>query len=158
MSMKIVLARVDKRLLHATVTLNCDPFLNADYVAVVGSEYDNDPFNVSVMQLCLPKTMKVKILTEEGLLDFLNQNDTSRASTVLVIFKDLASVRESVKRGFYVEEIQMPYPTLSVAPKNLTDYFSKEELEDIDYIQEQNIRFYFQTTPFQAKDYGSFCK
>ena len=67
MSMKIVLARVDKRLLHATVTLNCDPFLNADYVAVVGSEYDNDPFIVSVMQLCLPKTMKVKILTEEGL-------------------------------------------------------------------------------------------
>ena len=75
--------------------------------------------------------MKVKILTEEGLLDFLNQNDTSRASTVLVIFKDLASVRESVKRGFYVEEIQMPYPTLSVAPKNLTDYFSKEELENL---------------------------
>ena len=34
----------------------------------------------------------------------------------------------------------------------------KEDLEDIDYIQEQNIRFYFQTTPFQAKDYGSFCK
>ena len=158
MSMKIVLARVDKRLLHATVTLNCDPFLNADYVAVVGSEYDNDPFIVSVMQLCLPKTMKVKILTEEGLLDFLNQGDSSKTTTVLLIFKDLASVRESVKLGFHVDEIQMPYPTLSVKPKNLADYFSEEELKDIAYIQGQNIRFYFQTTPFQAKDYGSFCR
>ena len=156
--MKIVLARVDKRLLHATVTLNCDPFLNADYVAVVGSEYDNDPFIVSVMQLCLPKTMKVKILTEEGLLDFLNQGDSSKTTTVLLIFKDLASVRESVKLGFHVDEIQMPYPTLSVKPKNLADYFSEEELKDIAYIQGQNIRFYFQTTPFQAKDYGSFCR
>ena len=158
MSMKIVLARVDKRLLHATVTLNCDPFFNTDYVAVVGSEYDDDPFIASVMQLCLPKSMKVKILTEKGLMDFLNQNDSPKSITVLVIFKDLASVRESVRLGFHVDEIQMPYPTLSLKPKNLSDYFSDEELKDISYIQGQNIRFYFQTTPFEAKDYGSFNK
>ena len=110
------------------------------------------------MQLCLPKSMKVKILTEKGLMDFLNQNDSPKTMTVLVIFKDLASVRESVRLGFHVDEIQMPYPTLSLKPKNLSDYFSDEELKDISYIQGQNIRFYFQTTPFEAKDYGSFNK
>ena len=48
MSKKVSLARIDKRLLHATVTLNWDPFIRVDYVAVVGSEYKNDPFTASV--------------------------------------------------------------------------------------------------------------
>lgn len=55
MSKKVSLARIDKRLLHATVTLNWDPFIRVDYVAVVGSEYKNDPFTASVLQLCLPQ-------------------------------------------------------------------------------------------------------
>ena len=75
MSKKVSLARIDKRLLHATVTLNWDPFIRVDYVAVVGSEYKNDPFTASVLQLCLPRTMKVKILKEEELMEFLELNE-----------------------------------------------------------------------------------
>ena len=89
MSKKVSLARIDKRLLHATVTLNWDPFIRVDYVAVVGSEYKNDPFTASVLQLCLPRTMKVKILKEEELMEFLELNEGPKAYRVLVIFKDL---------------------------------------------------------------------
>jgi len=158
MSKKIVLVRVDKRLLHATVTLNWDRFINADYVAVVGSEYDDNPFVASVMQLCLPKSMKVKILTEEGLIQFLNQDEEfAKPSKVMVIFKDLASVRQCVKLGFYVEEIQLPYPSVAPGRKTLASYFTEDEIKAISYIQNSGIRLYFQTTPYEAKDYGSFC-
>ena len=47
MSKKVSLARIDKRLLHATVTLNWDPFIRVDYVAVVGSEYSKRTAAVS---------------------------------------------------------------------------------------------------------------
>lgn len=94
MSKKVSLARIDKRLLHATVTLNWDPFIRVDYVAVVGSEYKNDPFTASVLQLCLPRTMKVKILKEEELMEFLELNEGPKAYRVLVIFKDLETARK----------------------------------------------------------------
>ena len=97
MSKKVSLARIDKRLLHATVTLNWDPFIRVDYVAVVGSEYKNDPFTASVLQLCLPRTMKVKILKEEELMEFLELNEGPKAYRVLVIFKDLETARKCVK-------------------------------------------------------------
>ena len=117
MSKKVSLARIDKRLLHATVTLNWDPFIRVDYVAVVGSEYKNDPFTASVLQLCLPRTMKVKILKEEELMEFLELNEGPKAYRVLVIFKDLETARKCVELGFWVEEIQLPYPTVEIVGK-----------------------------------------
>lgn len=157
MSKKIVLARVDKRLLHATVTLNWDRFINVDYVAVVGSEYDDNPFVASVMQLCLPKSMKVKILTEEALMDFLNQDEEfGKTSRVMVIFKDLSVVSRCVNLGFHVDEIQVPYPSVAPTVKKLSSYFSEDEIKDISCIQKSGIKLYFQTTPYEAKDYGSF--
>ena len=143
MSKKVSLARIDKRLLHATVTLNWDPFIRVDYVAVVGSEYKNDPFTASVLQLCLPRTMKVKILKEEELMEFLELNEGPKASRVLVIFNDLETARKCVELGFWVEEIQLPY-------------FNKEQIDAVREIQNHGIRLYFQTIPYQAKDYASF--
>ena len=151
MSKKVSLARIDKRLLHATVTLNWDPFIRVDYVAVVGSEYKNDPFTASVLQ------MKVKILKEEELMEFLELNEGPKASRVLVIFKDLETARKCVELGFWVEEIQLPYPTVEiVGKKKLSSYFNKEQIDAVREIQNHGIRLYFQTIPYQAKDYASF--
>lgn len=43
MSTKIKLARIDKRLLHATVALNWNQFIDADNVLIVDPDYVNDP-------------------------------------------------------------------------------------------------------------------
>lgn len=158
MNKKIVLARIDKRLLHATVTLNWDRFINADYVAVVGSEYDDNPFVSSVMQLCLPKSMKVKILSEEGLIEFMNQaEEFGKSAKVMVIFKNLVVASRCVSLGLKVKEIQMPYPSVAPKVKKLSSYFTEAEIKEISFIQQSGIRFYFQTTPYEMKDYGSFC-
>ena len=39
MSTKIKLARIDKRLLHATVALNWNQFIDADNVLIVDPDY-----------------------------------------------------------------------------------------------------------------------
>ncbi len=160
MSTKIVLTRVDKRLLHATVALNWNQFISVDFVAVVSSEYNNDPFIESVMQLCLPKSMRVKMLSPDTFLDFIKEGEADKQNTrkVMVLFSDLTTACECVKRGFYVKEIQLPYPASRLAIRTLSDYFSKDDIERIRFIQGQNIKLFFQTTPFDAKDYGSFYK
>lgn len=155
MSTKIKLARIDKRLLHATVALNWNQFIDADNVLIVDPDYVNDPFIADVMQLCLPKTMKVKIFSIEQFLEYINEG---RNIKEMVIFPNLSVACDAVKAGFRTKEIQMPYPASRMMIKSLSDYFSEEDIEKIRYIQSQGIRMFFQTAPFDNKDYSIFKK
>jgi len=155
MSTKIKLARIDKRLLHATVALNWNQFIDADNVLIVDPDYVNDPFIADVMQLCLPKTMKVKIFSIEHFLEYINEGRNIKA---MVIFPNLSVACDAVKAGFRTKEIQMPYPASRMMIKSLSDYFSEEDIEKIRYIQSQGIRMFFQTAPFDNKDYSIFKK
>ena len=155
MSTKIKLARIDKRLLHATVALNWNQFIDADNVLIVDPDYVNDPFIADVMQLCLPKTMKVKIFSIEQFLEYINEGRNIKA---MVIFPNLSVACDAVKAGFRTKEIQMPYPASRMMIKSLSDYLSEEDIEKIRYIQSQGIRMFFQTAPFDNKDYSIFKK
>lgn len=155
MSTKIKLARIDKRLLHATVALNWNQFIDADNALIVDPDYVNDPFIADVMQLCLPKTMKVKIFSIEQFLEYINEGRNIKA---MVIFPNLSVACDAVKAGFRTKEIQMPYPASRMMIKSLSDYFSEEDIEKIRYIQSQGIRMFFQTAPFDNKDYSIFKK
>ena len=155
MSVKIKLTRIDKRLLHATVALNWNQFMDVDYVLIVDLNYVKDPFIADVMQLCLPKTMKVKIQTINEFLTFINQ-ESNVVIKAMVIFPNLNIVKEAVSKGFYTSEIQMPYPASRMLMKELSLYFDENEIDCIHYIQHHNIKLYFQTSPFDIKDYAYF--
>ncbi|MFR5354927.1 MAG: hypothetical protein ACLTI1_01640 [Clostridia bacterium] len=55
----------------------------------------------------------------------------------------------------WVEEIQLPYPIRNRRKKKLS-HFNKEQIDAVREIQNHGIRLYFQTIPYQAKDYASF--
>ena len=65
---------------------------------------------------------------------------------------------QAVEAGFSVDEMQLPYPASRVLLKKLSEYFSKEDIERIRFIQSRKIKLYFQTTPFDNKDYSIFNK
>ena len=153
--LNIKLVRIDSRLLHATVQLNWNQFVNADQIWVVDPHYVQDPFIANVMQLCLPKTMKVNFYSVEQFIEKVNENAPIK---VMVIFPNLDIVKQAVSQGFYVEEIQLPYQASRVMLKKLSEYFSKEDIERIRFIQEHNIKLFFQTTPYDNKDYSIFKK
>ncbi len=155
MSIKIKLVRVDKRLLHATVALNWNYFIDIDTIILVDPYYEKDPFIADVMQLCLPKTLKLKIYSVQQFLEFINGNYNVKA---IVIFPNLAIAYEAVKAGFYTKEIQIPYPASRIMMRSLSDYFSDEDIERIRYIQSKGIKLFFQTSPFDNKNYSIFTK
>lgn len=155
MSIKIKLTRVDKRLLHATVALNWNQFIDVDYVLIVDPDYVKDPFIADVMQLCLPKTMKVKIQSIKDFMEFIDQESITTIKA-MVIFPNLDVACDAVKEGFSVKEIQLPYPASRMLIKKLSDYFNEEEIKKIRYIQSKGIKLFFQTSPFDNKDYSVF--
>ncbi|WP_055666010.1 PTS sugar transporter subunit IIB [Desnuesiella massiliensis] len=157
MSTTIKLARVDKRLLHATVALNWNQFVNANYAIIVDPTYSNDPFITKVMQLCLPEPMKVKIFSVEELIAFINEDSTTKRN-LMVIFKNLTIAKKAVEAGFKAREIQIPYPASRIVIKKLSDFFNEEEIECIRFIQNKGIKLFFQTAPLDNKEYSVFTK
>jgi D-glucosaminate PTS system EIIB component len=157
MSTTIKLARVDKRLLHATVAVNWNQFVNANYAVIVDPSYSNDPFITKVMQLCLPEPMKVRIFSVEELMAFINEESIAKRN-LMVIFKNLAIAKKAIEAGFKTKEIQLPYPASRIVIKKLSDFFSEEEIEDIHFIQSKGIKVYFQTAPLDNKEYSVFTK
>ncbi len=157
MSTTIKLARVDQRLLHATVALNWNQFVNVNYAVIVDPSYSNDPFITKVMQLCLPEPMKVKIFSVEELIAFINEDSTTKRD-LMVIFKNLATAKKAVEAGFKTREIQIPYPASRIVIKKLSDFYTKEEIQYIRFIQEKGIKLFFQTAPLDNKEYSVFTK
>jgi len=157
MSTRIKLTRIDQRLLHATVALNWNQFVNANYAIVVDPSYSKDPFITKVMQLCLPEPMKVKIFSVEELIDFINE-DSKTKRNLMVIFKNLAIAKEAVEAGFKTVEIQIPYPASRIVIKKLSDFFNEKEIQYIRFIQKKGIKLFFQTAPLDNKEYSVFEK
>lgn len=155
MSFKIKLVRVDNRLLHATVALNWTSFVNANYISVVDPSHVDDPFLTKVLQLSLPKEKEVNIFSIEQLIDFV-QNKKKEDCNLIIIFKNLSSLKDAVSKGFRVKEVQLPYPASRIMLKKLEDYFTDEEINDIRYIQSKKVKFFFQTAPYDSKDYSIF--
>lgn len=157
MSTIIKLARVDQRLMHATVALNWNHFTNANYTVIVDPSYSKDNFITKVMQLCLPEKMNVKIFSVEEFIDFINE-DSVKKRNLMVIFKNLAIAKKAVESGFKTKEIQMPYPASRIMIKKLSDFFNEEEVDYIRFIQNKGIKLFFQTAPLDNKEYSVFRK
>ena len=99
----------------------------------------------------------MKILRGEDLPAFLEKDEGRKEARVMIIFKDLYTAAQCIERGCPLEELQIPYPSVEVSgKKKLSAYFSQKEIDSIRRIQGCGTRLYFQTVPYQAKDYSSF--
>ena len=146
---------MDNRLLHATVALNWNSFVNANFIAIVDPSHIDDPFLTKVLQLSFPKKDGVGIFSIEQLLDFLAQ-DRDEKCNLMIIFKNLDILNEAVEKGFQVKEVQLPYPASRVLIKKLDAYFSEKEIDMIRKMQRKGVNFYLQTAPYDSKDYTIF--
>ena len=69
------------------------------------------------MQLCLPNIIRVKILRKEDLSAFLQKDEGRIEARVMIIFKDLATAEQCIRKGCPLEELQVPYPPVEVGGK-----------------------------------------
>lgn len=155
MSVNIKLVRIDQRLLHATVALNWNSFVNANFISVVDPKHADDPFFTEVIKLSFPDRNKVEFFSVKSFISFINEPREEKLN-LMIIFENVHILREAVDLGLVIKEVQTPYPASRYLLKKIEDYFSKEELADIRALQKKKIRFYFQTTPYDTKEYSVF--
>ena len=159
MSGKVKLVRVDNRLLHATVALNWSRFVNASQIIIVDEKSKGDLFFEQVLQLSLPSTINVKILSADQLLAFhqeLEKDTDGRKVNIILLFKKISDVYSAYQNGYPLREVQVPYPASRFLIKKLAYYYGDKDLQKIRELQKNGIRFYYQTTPMDVKEYSIF--
>ncbi len=146
----IKLVRIDARLLHATVQLYWTQFIDVKQIWIINPEYAADSFISSVIQLCLPKSIEIKIYRPDELVQLCQKEGKFSA---IVIFSDIHTAKNTVELGFHPDEIQLPYPASKGLLKSIKNYFTPEEIDSLTHIQKAGIKLYFQTSPYDTKTY-----
>ncbi|WP_140918140.1 PTS system mannose/fructose/N-acetylgalactosamine-transporter subunit IIB [Limnobaculum xujianqingii] len=145
---KIVLCRIDSRLIHGQVVTKWVGQSQANRIAVVSDELDADPFMKSIYLMAAPPNVKVDCYSNQSFAAAWNENQLG-VGNVLVLFPNLASVQKAVIDGFNVTGIQVG--GLGGGP-NRKAVFQNITLDEADVIvlrdlQQRGVNVIFQTIP-----------
>ncbi len=145
---RIVLCRIDSRLIHGQVVTKWVGQSQANRIAVVSDELEADPFMKNIYLMAAPPNVKVDCYGNQSFAAAWNENQLGEGN-VLVLFPNLASVQQAVVDGFNVENIQVG--GLGGGP-NRKAVFQNITLDDADVVilrdlQQRGVNVFFQTIP-----------
>jgi D-glucosaminate-specific PTS system IIB component len=145
---KIVLCRVDSRLIHGQVVTKWVNQAKANRIVVVSDELDADPFMKSIYMMSAPPNVKVDCYSLKGAVDAWKENAFGRGN-ILLLFPGLVSVHEAINSGIGIEEIQVGGlgggPKRKVVFQNIT--LDEKDAEILKELSNKNIKIFFQTIP-----------
>ncbi len=145
---KIVLCRIDSRLIHGQVVTKWVGQSQANRIAVVSDELEADPFMKSIYLMAAPPNVKVDCFGNQSFAAAWKENELGEGN-VLVLFPNLTAIHQAVKDGFNVKQIQVG--GLGGGP-NRKAVFQNITLDDADVVllrelKEMGTDVIFQTIP-----------
>lgn len=159
MSLKIKLVRVDSRLLHSTIVLSWSRFLNINYFLIVDNNRHINDFYYQVLKLGIPENKELKIIPTDLLKITLNKlRHADTKYNIILVFSSYETLLEAIEKGFNYLDIQVPYRSSRLTVTGLEKQFSGKDISLIKECQKRGVKFYFQTTPYEDRNYGPFKK
>ncbi|MFV0380955.1 MAG: PTS system mannose/fructose/N-acetylgalactosamine-transporter subunit IIB [Breznakia sp.] len=148
---KIVLCRIDSRLIHGQVMTKWVNQSQANRIIVVSDELANDDFMKSVYLMSAPEGMMVDCFSEEETIKAYLENEFGEGK-ILLLLPSLAVMKNVYDAGVKVLDIQVGglggAPNRKVVFQNITlddsDALILEELSG------KGVNIYFQTIPEDA--------
>lgn len=146
---KIVLARVDSRLIHGQVVTKWLQQSAANEIIVVSDELEQDEFLQSIYLMAAPPGVEVIIKGTETVKEYWENEAAAKNSKVLFLVPDLMTLREMVEVGVVKEAIQVGGlgggPSRKNVVKNIN--LSEEDVEILEGLLAKNMEVYFQAIP-----------
>lgn len=146
---KIVLARVDSRLIHGQVVTKWLQQSAANEIIVVSDELEQDEFLQSIYLMAAPPGVEVIIKGIESVKEYWDNEAAAKNSKVLFLVPDLMTLREMVEVGVVKEAIQVGGlgggPSRKNVVKNIN--LSEEDVEILEGLLAKNMEVYFQAIP-----------
>lgn len=146
---KIVLARVDSRLIHGQVVTKWLQQSAANEIIVVSDELEQDEFLQSIYLMAAPPGVEVIIKGTESVKGFWENEAAEKNTKVLFLVPDLITLKEMVAAGIITEAIQVGGlgggPNRKNVVKNIN--LSEEDVEILEGLLAKNMDVYFQAIP-----------
>lgn len=146
---KIVLSRVDSRLIHGQVVTKWLQQSAANEIIVVSDELEQDEFLQSIYLMAAPPGVEVIIKGTETVKDYWQNEAASKNTKVLFLVPDLTTLREMVEAEIVTEAIQVGGlgggPSRKNVVKNIN--LSEEDVAILEGLLEKEMDVYFQAIP-----------
>lgn len=152
---KIVLARVDSRLIHGQVATNVSKSAGANALFVADDHSANDEFTKNIILGAGSRTgQKIRVLKEDGAVRYWNDRQYDDFNVILIT-KNIEIMHKIIKAGVPVKHLNLGgLPLVPGAEKIINEVsINREQLNLLIDLQNSfpDMEIYFQATPSLKK-------
>ncbi|MBO0409481.1 PTS sugar transporter subunit IIB [Enterococcus hulanensis] len=151
---KVVIARVDARLIHGQVMTSLSKSAGANAIFVADNPTAHDEFTKNIILGAGSRTgMKVRVLKEDGAVRYWNDRQYDNYNVILLT-KTIEVMADIIKAGVPIKELNLggipQKPELTPIIKEVS--INKEQLEILKDLRDNyGVEVYFQATPSSKK-------
>lgn len=145
---KLVLTRIDSRLIHGQVMTKWVNQVQANKIVVVSDQLANDEFMRSIYLMSAPAGIDVLCITEAEAVEQY-EKDVFGDGNVLLLLPGLDAMKRLYDQGVKVDSIQVGglggAPNRKVVFQNIT--LDDVDADTLDYLADRGVKIVFQTIP-----------
>lgn len=104
--MKIVMVRVDERLIHGQITMSWTRMVGANLILCVNDEVAGNNFQKNLMKLAAPPGSTVEIETVDSAFEKLNAQQWPSANILLMV-RNPIDILKLVKKGLSINRVNI---------------------------------------------------
>lgn len=144
----IALTRVDFRLIHGQVITRWLKQCDINEIVTVDTELSKDVFMQDVFKMAAPKGVKISVLSSDDAVA-LQEKGGLEKNRVLMLFKSVKELHETVGKGLKLEEVQIGGLGGGPGRKAVNNAITLDRVDADQLLELENkgITVYFQTTP-----------
>jgi len=149
---KIQMVRIDSRLIHGQVITKWLRQTNANRIVIINDALANDDFMKEIYEMSAPSNITVDVYTIEHAINYWEE-DGMGDGNLFILFKDIETLYEVVKKGMPINEIQIgglgsgPDKTFVFGPIAFND----EDYEMLNELNDDNRYIYLHQVPEEPK-------
>ncbi len=146
--MKLVLARIDDRLLHAQVALGWVGALSPDVVVVADDKLAEEKHVIPLLRMSLPSEVDMIVVSVDDAVKTLRERRDDTSKCILVVRTPSEALR-LVDAGVHLQELNVGGMHFSEGKQRLLDYVYVDgaDVETLGRLSSKGIRLIAQDVP-----------
>lgn len=146
--MKIVLARIDNRLIHGQVLESWVPTLRANCIIVANDEVAQAVMQKILMQAAVPRGIRVIVDTIEAVAQLFHSDELAD-SRILLLFSTAGDARKAIESGVPLTKLNLGnmHAGSGKLQCSCTIFLDPEDVTDLQKIEDSGVRITSQCVP-----------
>lgn len=142
---KIIMSRVDFRLIHGQVITKWLKYYPAKKVVIVDDLLAEDEFMAEIYKMAIPQDLILDILSQSELSNYLANNDDD----LFLLFKSIQTAYQMIREGLTLSQLVIGGVPSESGKKMVFSgvYLSQKEFQQLQELTKSGVAISFATTP-----------